>query len=158
MKLELNCFILANALPKLYTISRSENLFRRSEALSQSPLSLWRRVWTDFFSILPCRKYSSWFNLPKTAILKGWTGNDERTISFQVSPVDEVIIKPRLSFYDLCTLTYQFVTTRTHTHTHTPGHNPQAFEFFFIFSCQIPLPRVRNAVQMPHTRAIFFTV
>ena len=44
----------------------------------------------------------------------------------------------------LCT--YQFITSTS---------PPPGYLNFFIFSSQIPLPRVRKAVQMPHPWAIF---
>ena len=54
----------------------------------------------------------------------------------------------------LCT--YQFVTSTSPPPTHpTPRHSPGHLKFF-IFNGQIPLLRVRKAVQIPHPWAIFF--
>lgn len=55
-------------LPSVYTISWSRNVATCLEAPSQSPLSLCSRVFTDSFPTLPCKKYSSWFFFPNTAI------------------------------------------------------------------------------------------
>lgn len=63
------------SLPSVYSISRSTNVADCRDAPSHSPLSLCRRVLTDSFPTLPCRKYSSWFCLPTTAI---FLFNDKR--------------------------------------------------------------------------------
>ena len=55
-------------LPRVNSISWSTNVANCRDAPSHNPLSLCNKVLTDSFPTLPCKKYSSWFCLPTTAI------------------------------------------------------------------------------------------
>lgn len=80
-------FCADHSLPSVYSISWSLNSADCLDAPSHNPLSLCSRVFTDSFPTLPCKKYSSWFCLPTTAIFFAIVGySDCSTTSVRPNP------------------------------------------------------------------------
>lgn len=80
-----------SSLPSVHSISWSTNVADCRDAPSHNPLSLCSRVFTDSFPTLPCKKYSTWFCLPTTAIffpIIGYPDYSTTSAKFRTYPED----------------------------------------------------------------------